>query len=143
MPGAKPDPGFWRGRRILLTGRTGFRGAWPAFWLHHLGADVTGIALPRCERCLFSILCLDELAKTCVADLGAATAVVTVPRPEVQEMQVRALDPTLARSVLGWTYRLPGHRLIAETAAWYRTWARNAGMPAVTLPQIPAYEALS
>ncbi|MFI5004905.1 MAG: GDP-mannose 4,6-dehydratase, partial [Solirubrobacterales bacterium] len=39
------DPGFWRGRRVLLTGHTGFKGAWLALWLQTLGAQVTGFSL--------------------------------------------------------------------------------------------------
>jgi CDP-glucose 4,6-dehydratase len=41
----RPDPDFWRGKRVLLTGHTGFKGAWLALWLQQLGAEVTGIAL--------------------------------------------------------------------------------------------------
>ena len=37
---------IYRGKRILLTGDTGFKGSWLAFWLSELGADVTGLALP-------------------------------------------------------------------------------------------------
>jgi CDP-glucose 4,6-dehydratase len=40
------DPSFWRGRRVLLTGHTGFKGAWLALWLETLGAEVTALALP-------------------------------------------------------------------------------------------------
>jgi len=36
---------FWAGKRILLTGHTGFKGAWLSLWLQRLGADVTGISL--------------------------------------------------------------------------------------------------
>jgi CDP-glucose 4,6-dehydratase len=36
---------FWRNRRVLLTGHTGFKGAWLCLWLRELGADVTGYAL--------------------------------------------------------------------------------------------------
>ncbi|MFM9100344.1 MAG: CDP-glucose 4,6-dehydratase, partial [Cyanobium sp.] len=43
---ANPDPAFWRGRRVLLTGHTGFKGSWLALWLLELGAEVTGVALP-------------------------------------------------------------------------------------------------
>ena len=46
MNPANPDPEFWRGKRVLLTGHTGFKGAWLALWLSRLGARVTGIALP-------------------------------------------------------------------------------------------------
>jgi CDP-glucose 4,6-dehydratase len=38
--------GFWQGRRILLTGHTGFKGAWLGLWLESMGAQVTGVALP-------------------------------------------------------------------------------------------------
>jgi len=43
---SQPDPSFWAGKRVLLTGHTGFKGAWLAFWLDRLGAKVVGIALP-------------------------------------------------------------------------------------------------
>jgi CDP-glucose 4,6-dehydratase len=39
------SPAFWRGRRVLLTGHTGFKGAWAARWLGRRGAEVTGLAL--------------------------------------------------------------------------------------------------
>jgi CDP-glucose 4,6-dehydratase len=38
------DPHFWTGRRVLVTGHTGFKGAWLSLWLQALGADVTGFA---------------------------------------------------------------------------------------------------
>jgi CDP-glucose 4,6-dehydratase len=41
-----PDPGLWAGRRVLLTGHTGFKGAWLARWLIRLGARVHGFSLP-------------------------------------------------------------------------------------------------
>lgn len=37
---------FWRNKRVLITGHTGFKGAWMSIWLHRLGAQVTGISLP-------------------------------------------------------------------------------------------------
>jgi len=36
---------FWRGKRVFLTGHTGFKGSWLAMWLQRLGAEVTGYAL--------------------------------------------------------------------------------------------------
>ena len=39
-------PGFWRGRRVLVTGHSGFKGGWLTLWLRHLGADVVGLSLP-------------------------------------------------------------------------------------------------
>ena len=40
------DPGLWKGRRVLLTGHTGFKGGWLALWLKTMEADVAGLALP-------------------------------------------------------------------------------------------------
>ncbi len=48
---------FWRGRRVLVTGHTGFKGAWLALWLEHLGAEVCGYALaPEAGPNLFESL---------------------------------------------------------------------------------------
>lgn len=46
MTSAKVHPEFWKGRRVLLTGHTGFKGAWAAAWLAKMGAEITGISLP-------------------------------------------------------------------------------------------------
>ncbi len=40
------SPAFWRGKRIFLTGHTGFKGSWLSLWLQKMGAGVTGYALP-------------------------------------------------------------------------------------------------
>jgi CDP-glucose 4,6-dehydratase len=47
------DPAFWRGRRVLLTGHTGFKGAWMSLLLARLGAEVHGYALAPDAPCLF------------------------------------------------------------------------------------------
>jgi len=48
---------FWRGKRVLLTGHTGFKGAWLALWLQRLGAEVVGVALPpSTQPSLFALL---------------------------------------------------------------------------------------
>lgn len=46
MLGMRAFADIYRGKRVLLTGHTGFKGSWLALWLHELGAKVTGIALP-------------------------------------------------------------------------------------------------
>lgn len=40
------DPTFWAGKRVFLTGHTGFKGSWTALWLQNMGAQVVGFALP-------------------------------------------------------------------------------------------------
>ncbi len=50
-----PDNSFWKGRRVFLTGHTGFKGSWLCLWLHKLGATVKGYSLePPTEINLFS-----------------------------------------------------------------------------------------
>lgn len=43
---ALPHADFWRGKRVLITGHTGFKGSWLTLWLRQLGATVVGVALP-------------------------------------------------------------------------------------------------
>jgi CDP-glucose 4,6-dehydratase len=47
------DPDFWRGRRVLVTGHTGFKGAWLSLWLGSLGAEVAGLAPPAQPSSLY------------------------------------------------------------------------------------------
>src|SRR5438034_11181240 len=42
----EPNAEFWRDRKVLVTGHTGFKGGWLALWLTALGARVSGLALP-------------------------------------------------------------------------------------------------
>ena len=44
-PATSVDPAFWQGRRVLVTGHTGFKGAWLTLWLQSMGAHVTGFSL--------------------------------------------------------------------------------------------------
>jgi CDP-glucose 4,6-dehydratase len=50
------NPDFWRGKRVLLTGHTGFKGSWLSLWLQSLGAEVHGLALaPSTSPNLFTV----------------------------------------------------------------------------------------
>lgn len=56
-----PFGGFYRGKRVLITGHTGFKGSWMASWLDMLGAEVHGVALEAdTEPALFNILRLED-----------------------------------------------------------------------------------
>ncbi len=46
---------FWKNKKVLITGHTGFKGGWLSIWLQKLGADVTGFSLPADDLSLFHI----------------------------------------------------------------------------------------
>lgn len=71
-----PNPAFWRGRKVFLTGHTGFKGGWLALWLQQLGADVTGYALaPDTEPALFDLADVAHGMRSVIADIRDADAV--------------------------------------------------------------------
>ena len=79
---------FWRGRRVLVTGHTGFKGSWLCLWLTSLGAEVHGYALPPpTDPSLFEVAKVgDLLAASEMADLRngeALSAVVSRACPEI------------------------------------------------------------
>ncbi|MDD4005086.1 MAG: CDP-glucose 4,6-dehydratase [Elusimicrobiaceae bacterium] len=77
------DKNFWKGRRVLITGNTGFKGAWLTFWLAEMGAEVTGFSLlPPTEPSMFELLGLS----------GACTYV----RGDVRELE--PLEKTVAQA---------------------------------------------
>lgn len=49
ISGTLPNSEFWKGKRVLVTGHTGFKGTWLTNWLHDLGSLVMGISLPIME----------------------------------------------------------------------------------------------
>jgi CDP-glucose 4,6-dehydratase len=68
---ARIDSSFWRGKRVFLTGHTGFKGGWLSLWLSSLGARVTGYALaPNTTPCLYYELGIDSLIeKSIIGDI--------------------------------------------------------------------------
>jgi CDP-glucose 4,6-dehydratase len=72
---------FWHGKRVLLTGHTGFKGSWLTLWLHRLGAKVTGIALPPATMPnLYSEAGLGALCQTQFCDIRDAAALADLTR---------------------------------------------------------------
>jgi CDP-glucose 4,6-dehydratase len=75
---ADPARGFWRGRRVVVTGHTGFKGAWLSLWLRRLGADVAGFALdPRPGPNAFQLSGLSARMESRIGDIRDATAIET------------------------------------------------------------------
>lgn len=77
----------WQGRRVLVTGHTGFKGGWLSLWLGQLGAEVTGFALPApTQPSFFAQTRLDELVDHVegdVRDLAALEQAMAEARPEL------------------------------------------------------------
>jgi CDP-glucose 4,6-dehydratase len=82
-----PDPSFWSGKRVLVTGHTGFKGAWLTRWLALLGAKVSGFALaPDQDPSLFELAKLDQCSNSTlgdIRDLAAVRRLVDSERPEI------------------------------------------------------------
>ncbi len=81
------NPAFWCGKRVLLTGHTGFKGAWMALWLYRLGAKVTCISLPPATTPnLFSLANIQAITDSHFCDIRDATqlaAFVKKAQPEI------------------------------------------------------------
>ena len=121
---------FWRDRRVLLTGHTGFKGAWLALWLHEMGAKVFGLALPPdTEPALFSLLQPISGLSSRMADIrdpAAVAAAVNEARPSIViHMAAQALVrrsyrlpvETLCTNVMGTAYLLDSLRAADELEA--------------------------
>ncbi len=82
-----PNREYWKGRRVFLTGHTGFKGSWLSLWLNLLGADVTGYALePPTEPNLFEQANVAHLVRSICADirdLARLKAAIAECRPDV------------------------------------------------------------
>lgn len=86
-PNGFADPAFWRGRRVLLTGHTGFIGGWTAAWLNRMGADVTGFALaPATTPSFHDLTGLADRVDGIIADVRDADALARAfasSRPDI------------------------------------------------------------
>ena len=87
MSPCRPDSARWSGRRVLVTGNTGFKGSWLTLWLARLGADVQGLAQPPSTTPnLFDDAGLGRTLRTRMVDIRDRQAVfeaVADARPEI------------------------------------------------------------
>jgi CDP-glucose 4,6-dehydratase len=116
---------FWKDKRVLLTGHTGFKGTWMAYSLARLGAKVTGLALaPETDPSLFQML--SPAVRNVTADIRDPVAVKKTVRDSAPEivihMAAQALvrrsyrEPveTFATNVMGTAYLLEAVRILPQ-----------------------------
>ncbi len=87
-PRGQITPAFWAGKRVLVTGHTGFKGSWLSLWLSELGAQVSGLSLePETHPSLFNQLQLERRLKhhwiADIRDFGAVADAVEASQPQV------------------------------------------------------------
>jgi CDP-glucose 4,6-dehydratase len=123
-------PEFWRGKRVLLTGHTGFKGSWLSLWLESLGTETIGYALaPPTQPSLYDLASVKNGMKSIqgdVLDLERLRRVVREHKPEIvfhmaaQSLVRRSYDDpvgTYATNVLGTVHLLEAVRDISSVRA--------------------------
>ena len=87
LEGVAVNPAFWKGKRVLMTGHTGFKGSWLSLWLQSMGAQVVGYALaPPTNPSLFEVAEVGKEMTNIVGDirdLEHLRAVFSEHRPEI------------------------------------------------------------
>jgi CDP-glucose 4,6-dehydratase len=124
------DPAFWRGKRVLLTGHTGFKGSWLSLWLQSLGAELQGLALePPTTPSLFAAARVGkDMASTIgdIRDLETVRRCMAACKPEIViHMAAQPLvrlsysDPvgTYATNVMGTVHVLEAARSVGSVRA--------------------------
>lgn len=91
---------FWSGKRVLLTGHTGFKGSWTALWLRQLGAEVTGISLAAEPGSLGDLMGIERLVCSHQIDIRDAAALsAAVQSCDPQLVLHMAAQPLVRRSL--------------------------------------------
>jgi CDP-glucose 4,6-dehydratase len=95
------DPDFWSARRVLVTGHTGFKGAWLSLWLQSLGAAVSGLASGRpSEPCLYELAHVGANMSEHELDIRDAAGLLDAVREADPEVVLHlAAQPLVRRSL--------------------------------------------
>jgi CDP-glucose 4,6-dehydratase len=95
------DSDFWGGRRVLVTGHTGFKGAWLSLWLQSLGAEVSGLASDRpTQPCLYELAAVGDGVAEQLLDIRDGEAVLAAIAHADPEIVLHlAAQPLVRRSL--------------------------------------------
>jgi CDP-glucose 4,6-dehydratase len=99
----KPSADFWSGKRVLVLGHTGFKGAWLTLWLRRMGAEVSGLSLPPAEPSLFTAASLQAHGGSHYADVRDLKSVIAV----MEKAQPEIVFHLAAQSLVRLSYREP------------------------------------
>jgi CDP-glucose 4,6-dehydratase len=92
------SPQFWYGKQVLLTGHTGFKGAWMTFWLCQMGAKITGISLPpNSVPNLFTLANIAQITNSHFVDIRDADAVSNIVKKAQPEIVLHLAAQALVR----------------------------------------------
>jgi CDP-glucose 4,6-dehydratase len=95
----RPNKSFWSGKRVLLTGHTGFKGGWLALWLTRLGAQVTGVSLPPATLPnLFSLAGVNDLVDSRCADIRDAEQLAAIVKEAAPDIVFHLAAQALVRT---------------------------------------------
>ena len=93
-----PDREFWRGKRVLLTGHTGFKGSWLSLWLQSLGAELAGFALdPPTQPSLFEVASVEHGMSSTIGDIRDIEAIVRAVRDFQPQIVIHMAAQPLVR----------------------------------------------
>ncbi|MCK9394600.1 MAG: CDP-glucose 4,6-dehydratase [Methylobacter sp.] len=94
------NPSFWQGKKVFLTGHTGFKGSWLSLWLHQLGAELTGYALqPPTTPSLFEVADVAQGMKSIIGDIRDGAALTKAMREAAPDIVIHmAAQPLVRRS---------------------------------------------
>lgn len=91
-------PSFWHGKRVLITGHTGFKGSWLSLWLQSLGAEVIGLALePPTTPSLFQLGRVEDGMTSLIGDVRDLDVVVDAFEKHRPEMVFHMAAQSLVR----------------------------------------------
>lgn len=94
-------PDFWKNKKVLVTGHTGFKGSWLSLWLNKLGADVYGYALaPSSTPSLFDITKLHDHISSTIGDITDLSAL----RNEVENVKPDVVFHLAAQAIVRESY---------------------------------------